>query len=76
MEVELLKKYGSVSPGKIENLDGTTETVDFRFSTAIRFYHNMEDADFPLHWHLVNRYGDGVSPLEFYNKRKAPKTEL
>ena len=51
MEVELLKKYGSVSPGKIENLDGTTETVDFRFSTAIRFYHNMEDADFPLHWH-------------------------
>ena len=52
MEVELLKKYGSVSPGKIENLDGTTETVDFRFSTAIRFYHNMEDADFPLHWHL------------------------
>ena len=25
---------------------------------------------------LVNRYGDGVSPLEFYNKRKAPKTEL
>ena len=31
MEVELLKKYGSVSPGKIENLDGTTETVDFRF---------------------------------------------
>ena len=51
MEVELLKKYGSVSPGKIENLDGTTETVDFRFSTAIRFYRNMEDADFPLHWH-------------------------
>ena len=47
MEVELLKKYGSVSPGKIENLDGTTETVDFRFSTAIRFYRNMEDADFP-----------------------------
>ena len=38
MEVELLKKYGSVSSGKIENLDGTTETVDFRFSTAIRFY--------------------------------------
>ena len=55
MEVELLKKYGSVSPGKIENLDGTTETVDFRFSTAIRFYHNMEDADFPLHWHALAR---------------------
>lgn len=41
MEVELLKKYGSVRPGEIENLDGTTETVDFRFSTVIRFYHNM-----------------------------------
>lgn len=61
MEVELLKKYGSVSPGKIENLDGTTETVDFRFSTAIRFYHNMEDADFPLHWHAP---GEIISPIE------------
>ena len=61
MEVELLKKYGSVSPGKIENLDGTTETVDFRFSTAIRFYRNMEDADFPLHWHAP---GEIISPIE------------
>ena len=61
MEVELLKKYGSVSPGKIENLDGMTETVDFRFSTAIRFYHNMEDADFPLHWHAP---GEIISPIE------------
>ena len=61
MEVELLKKYGSVSPGKIENLDGTTETVDFRFSTEIRFYHNMEDADFPLHWHAP---GEIISPIE------------
>ena len=46
---------------KIENLDGTTETVDFRFSTAIRFYHNMEDADFPLHWHAP---GEIISPIE------------
>lgn len=61
MEVELLKKYGSVRPGEIENLDGTTETVDFRFSTAIRFYHNMEDADFPLHWHAP---GEIISPIE------------
>ena len=63
MEVELLKKYGSVSPGKIENLDGTTETVDFRFSTAIRFYRNMEDADFPLHWHAP---GEIISPHRGY----------
>ena len=61
MEVELLKKYGSVRPGEIENLDGTTETVDFRFSTVIRFYHNMEDADFPLHWHAP---GEIISPIE------------
>lgn len=61
MEVELLKKYDSVRPGEIENLDGTTETVDFRFSTAIRFYHNMEDADFPLHWHAP---GEIISPIE------------
>ena len=63
MEVELLKKYGSVRPGEIENLDGTTETVDFRFSTAIRFYHNMEDADFPLHWHAP---GEIISPDRGY----------
>ncbi|WP_455500645.1 helix-turn-helix domain-containing protein [Gemmiger sp.] len=61
MEEELLKKYGSERPGEIENLNGTTETVNFKFSTAVRFYHNMEDADFPLHWHVP---GEIISPIE------------
>ena len=61
MEVELLKKYGSVRPGEIENLDGTTETVDFRFSTAIRFYHNMGT---PIPTALACP-GEIISPIEY-----------
>lgn len=44
----------------IEKLDGTTETVDFRFSSAVRFYHNDEPTDFPIHWHVP---GEIICPI-------------
>lgn len=44
----------------IENLNGTIETVDFRFSSAVRFYHNNEPDDFPTHWHIP---GEIICPI-------------
>lgn len=37
----------------IAHLDGTKETVDYIDNSRVRFYHNDEDTDYPLHWHFA-----------------------
>lgn len=44
----------------IESLHGTRETVNFRSSSVVRFYHNDAYEDYPPHWHLQ---GEIIAPL-------------
>lgn len=44
----------------IESLHGTRETVNFRGSSVVRFYHNDAAEDYPPHWHVQ---GEIIAPL-------------
>lgn len=37
----------------IEHLDGVKETVDYLSNARVRFYHNIEQEGYPLHWHAA-----------------------
>ena len=37
----------------IEVLNGTQETVIYRNLEGIRLYHNRQNEDYPIHWHLA-----------------------
>ena len=35
----------------IESLDGIFETVNYKKSTTLKLYDNIEYEDYPMHWH-------------------------
>lgn len=37
----------------IEILNGLHETVSYSDNNGIRFYHNREAEDYPIHWHIA-----------------------
>ncbi len=45
----------------IEHLEGTHETVNYRTDTLMRIYDNVEDEEYPSHWHTAVEV---IMPLE------------
>lgn len=45
----------------IEQLDGIKETVHYPDTSRVRFYHNIEQEGYPLHWHAATEI---IMPLK------------